>query len=166
MNKDLNQRVEEAVRLFHEGYNCAQSVVAAFADLYGMERNLALRAASSFGGGIGRMRLTCGAACGLFMLVGLATGATDGADREGKSHNYALVQQMAEQFRAAAGSLTCAELLALRADAKHDDPQAAPRTEAYYRGRPCEYMVRLAATLFANYLTDHPAAVAAKAHDA
>ena len=72
------ERVDKAVELFKEGYNCAQSVVAAFADLYGFTQEQAFRMAASFGGGIGRMRETCGAACGLFLLAGLETGAVEG----------------------------------------------------------------------------------------
>lgn len=75
-------RVAKAIALFKEGYNCSQSVVAAFADEYGFTREQALRMAASFGGGIGRMRETCGAACGMFLLAGLETGATEGSDRE------------------------------------------------------------------------------------
>ena len=89
------ERIEKAVSLFKEGYNCSQSVVAAFADMYGFNTEQALKMASAFGGGIGRMRETCGAACGLFMLAGLEKGAVDGADREGKAATYALVQELA-----------------------------------------------------------------------
>ena len=71
-----NERIEKAVALFKEGFNCSQSVVAAFADKYGFTHEQALKMSASFGGGIGRMRETCGAACGLFMLAGLETGAT------------------------------------------------------------------------------------------
>ncbi len=147
---DMNRRVDEAVALFKQGYNCSQSVVAAFADLYGFTAEQAFRMAASFGGGIGRMRQTCGAACGLFQLVGLDCGAVDGADREGKSHNYAVVQQLAADFERINGSLICAELLGLKT--KETSPQAEPRTEKYYQKRPCVEMVRTAAQLFAKYL--------------
>ena len=93
------ERIDKAVALFKEGYNCSQSVVAAFADQYGFTFEQALRMSASFGGGIGRMRETCGAACGLFMLAGLETGAIDGSDHNGKAANYALVQKLAEEFR-------------------------------------------------------------------
>lgn len=72
------ERIEKAVSLFKEGYNCSQSVVAAYADLYGFTREQALRMAASFGGGIGRMRETCGAACGMFLLAGLERSAVEG----------------------------------------------------------------------------------------
>ena len=80
----MKDRVEKAVELFKSGYNCSQSVVAAFADMYGFTQEQALRMSASFGGGIGRMRQTCGAACGMFLLAGLEKGAVDGKDREAK----------------------------------------------------------------------------------
>lgn len=153
----MEPRVQRAVELFKQGYNCSQSVVAAYADLYGFTLEQALRMSSSFGGGIGRMRQTCGAACGMFMLVGLDCGAVDGADREGKSHNYAEVQRLAEEFRKVNGSLICAELLGLK-DTPARNPQAEARTESYYKKRPCAKMVETAAILFANYLSEKSAA--------
>lgn len=93
------ERIEKAVSLFREGYNCSQSVVAAFADMYGFTPEQALKMASAFGGGIGRMRETCGAACGMFMLAGLEKGAVVGADRESKAATYALVQELAAKFK-------------------------------------------------------------------
>lgn len=146
----MEERIQLAVSLFKEGYNCSQSVVLAFADLYGIDRNTALRFSASFGGGIGRMRMTCGAACGLFQLVGLETGAIEGDDREGKSANYAAVQHMAEQFSKENGSLICAELLGLNQNTPLSS-QAEPRTDAYYKKRPCAMMVETAARLFANF---------------
>ena len=111
--ENMEERIELAVSLFKEGYNCSQSVVAAFADLYGFTREQALKMSASFGGGIGRMRQTCGAACGLFMVAGLETGCTEGKNREGKEANYKLVQELAEEFRRRNGSIVCAELLGL-----------------------------------------------------
>ena len=153
MNKYEN-RIERAVALFKSGYNCSQSVVAAFADLYGFTEEQALRMSASFGGGIGRMRQTCGAACGMFLLAGLDTGAVDAEDRVGKSHNYEVVQQLAERFKAENGSLICAELLGLSTTAAHRDTQAEPRTDLYYKKRPCVEMVETAARIFANYLKE------------
>lgn len=147
---NMEERIEKAVSLFKSGYNCSQSVVAAFADVYGFTEEQALRMAASFGGGIGRMRLTCGAACGLFMLAGLETGAVRGDDREGKAANYALVQQLAEEFKKRNGSLTCAELLGLKKPEGVSMPEA--RTEQYYAKRPCARMVEEAARIWVEYL--------------
>ena len=147
----IEERIEKSVALFKEGYNCSQSVVAAFADRYGFTREQALRMSASFGGGIGRMRETCGAACGLFMLAGLETGAVDGADREGKAANYALVQQLAEEFKKRNGALKCADLLGLsKKEPVVSTPEA--RTPQYYAKRPCVKMVEEAARIWCEYL--------------
>ena len=145
------ERIEMAVSLFKEGFNCSQSVVAAFADKYGFTREQALKMSASFGGGIGRMRETCGAACGLFMLAGLETGATEGADRDGKAANYALVQELAEEFKQRNGALRCADLLGLsKKEPVVSTPEA--RTDQYYAKRPCVKMVEEAARIWCEYL--------------
>lgn len=154
MNKD--ERIALAVEYFHKGFNCSQAVCAAFADLYGFTEEQALRMAASFGGGIGRMRETCGAACGMFLLAGLDCGATQGEDRDGKAHNYAVVQQLAETFRQRNGSLICAELLGLRPMGSLPAPvigetQPEERTAAYYVKRPCAQKVEEGARIFAEY---------------
>ena len=140
------ERISRATELFKSGYNCSQSVVAAFADMYGFTEEQALRMAASFGGGIGRMRETCGAACGMFLLAGLEKGAI-----EGKAANYALVQELAAEFKKRNGSLNCGELLGLKKKAPvSSEPEA--RTEQYYAKRPCSKMVEEAARIWAEYL--------------
>lgn len=148
----MEERIEKAIGLFKEGYNCSQSVVAAFADLYGFTNEQALKMSASFGGGIGRMRQTCGAACGLFMLAGLETGCTEGKDREGKEANYKVVQELAEEFRKRNGSLICAELLGLSKTAPTPTTPEA-RTTEYYKKRPCVKMVEEAARIWCEYLS-------------
>ena len=147
----MEERIEKAVALFKEGYNCSQSVVAAFADIYGFTQEQALKMAASFGGGIGRMRQTCGAACGLFMVAGLETGCTDGRDKDGKEANYKVVQQLAEEFRKRNGSLICAELLGLAKNTP-TPPTPEARTGEYYKKRPCVKMVEEAARIWCEYL--------------
>lgn len=150
---DKEKRIARAVAFFKDGYNCAQSVTAAFADLYGFTEEQAFKMAASFGGGIGRMRQTCGAACGMFLLVGLESGATDGADRSGKSRNYAIVQELARRFENESGSLICAELLGLKLKTPIVS-EAEARTSEYYAKRPCARMVETAARLFADFLEE------------
>lgn len=149
----MEERVQKAVELFKKGYNCSQSVCAAFADMYGYTEEQALKMSASFGGGIGRMRMTCGAACGMFLLAGLETGCTDGANREGKEANYRLVQQLADKFVQENGSLICAELLRLDRK-KYDNPTPEARTDEYYKKRPCVQTVETAARIWAGYLQE------------
>ena len=147
---ELNKRIERAEELFLQGYNCSQSVVVAFADLYGFTEEQALHMSASFGGGIGRMRETCGTACGLFMLAGLEKCALKGEDRASKAENYAMVQQLAEEFRRRNGALRCADLLRL---GKDTPVVATPeqRTPEYYQKRPCPKLVRTAAEIWVEF---------------
>ena len=147
----MEERIEKAVALFKEGYNCSQSVVAAFADMYGFTQEQALKMGASFGGGIGRMRQTCGAACGLFLVAGLETGCTEGHNPQGKEANYKVVQELAEEFRKRNGSLICAELLGLAKNAPTPTTPDA-RNGEYYKKRPCVKMVEEAARIWCEYL--------------
>lgn len=144
------ERIEKAITLFRSGYNCSQAVTAAFADRYGLTESQALLISASFGGGIGRMRQTCGAACGIFLLAGLETGSVAPEDKAQKAANYALVQELAKEFVHRNGSLTCGELLGL----KKPEGTAIPeeRTERYYAKRPCVRIVEEAARIWTEYL--------------
>lgn len=150
-------RIERAHDLFLKGYNCAQSVTAAFADIYGISEEQALKISSSFGGGIGRMRLTCGAACAMFLLAGMETGTADPTNREAKARNYAVVRQLADEFKEQNGSMTCSELLQLTQKEKSAVP--SERTPDYYRKRPCSKLVRCAAKIYSDFL-EHQAQTA------
>ena len=151
--QQLDERVARAVENFMAGYGCCQSVVAAFADLYGLDDTLAKKIAAGFGGGVGRLRMMCGAVSGIVMLVGLDCGQTEGSDREGKSACYKVIQELLAQSREQNGSLICAEILGLKGyDKAPCSYIASPRTTEYYKSRPCAAKVESAARIFANYL--------------
>ena len=128
---------QRARALFLEGYNCAQSVFCAFTDVTGLDMDTAARLASSFGGGMGRLREVCGTVSAALMVLGMAQGYTDPADPQAKKDHYARVRAFAERFREAEGSIICRELLAkANVDAAPGgDPEA--RTPEYYKKRPC-----------------------------
>lgn len=151
--QQLDERVTRAVENFMAGYGCCQSIVAAFADLYGLDDTLAKKIAAGFGGGVGRMRMMCGAVSGIVMLVGLHCGQTEGSNREGKSACYKVVQELLEQSRQQNGSLICAEILGLKGYEKASCSYiASPRTAEYYKSRPCAAKVESAARIFADFL--------------
>lgn len=153
MGKDLEERIQKAVEFFMQGYGCCQSVVAAFADLYGLDNEMALRIAAGFGGGVGRMRLMCGTCSALVILVGLEKGQTHGEDHEGKAACYQLVRQLLEAFKQRNGSIICAELLQMQGvKAETNTAQPDERNAEYYRVRPCARKVESAARVFAEYL--------------
>ena len=152
-NEEIDERVARAVDYFMQGYGCCQSVVAAFSDLYGLDETMAKRIAAGFGGGVGRMRMMCGAVSGIVMLVGLDCGQTEGSDREGKSACYKVVQELLEKSRQENGSLICAEILGIKGYEKAQSSYvASARTAEYYKTRPCAAKVESAARIFAEYL--------------
>ena len=133
-DQELDERVARAVDNFMAGYGCCQSVVAAFADIYGLDDTQAKKIAAGFGGGVGRLRMMCGAVSAIVMLVGLDCGQTEGSDREGKSACYKVVQQLLAQSEAVNGSLICAEILGIKWHEKaHSNYVASARTAEYYR---------------------------------
>lgn len=134
---------QRALANFHEGYSCAQSVFAAVADELDMPRATALRLASGMGAGIGRMRLTCGAFSGLVLAAGYAHG-NQTPDPGDKEKIFALVRELAAEFEAEFGSLSCRELLHL-APGLIEGPRPGDRTASYYEGRPCEACIAFCA---------------------
>lgn len=151
MKQELEERVQRAVELFMNGYGCCQSVVAAFADMYGLDDQMSKRVCAGFGGGVGRMRMMCGTVSGLVVLAGLEKGQTEGDDKDGKAACYKLVQDLLARFREEKGSLICSELLQLRID--HPVTHVPDERNAeYYRVRPCARNVECAARIFAEYL--------------
>lgn len=151
--KEIEKRSEQAVAYFKQGYNCAQSVYMAYADVFGMDKDLAARIIAPLGGGMGRLREVCGAVSGMFLVAGLKHPADNPADHDAKTRNYAAVQRLAEKFRQQNGSIVCRELLGLAV--RKDDPTPEPRTDAYYKRRPCAEYVRIAATLAGEELNEN-----------
>ena len=153
MSQDLEDRIQRAVELFMSGYGCSQSVVAAFADLYGLDETMAKRIAAGFGGGVGRMRMMCGTVSGLVILAGLDCGQTEGDDREGKAACYKVVQELLETFKQRNGTIICAELLGLNGCPVVKTTYVPDERNAeYYKKRPCAQKVESAARIFAEYL--------------
>ena len=143
---------ERAAELFLQGYNCAQAVAVAFCDVTGLEPDFTARMASSFGGGMGRMREICGAVSGMLMVAGLVYGYDIPGDDVSKKKHYALVQNLAGQFRQEVGSIVCREIL----KNPPSDPNPTPRTAELYAKRPCARMVILAGRILDAYMAENP----------
>ncbi len=155
LSPSLESRIQQAVEYFMQGYGCNQAVVAAFADLYGIDKDTALRIGAGFGGGIGRLRMICGAASAMVTLVGLQCGSTDPADNNAKAHCYEMVRLLLDRFKERNSSIICAEILA--------NSKCSPSTEShvpdernaeYYKARPCARKVESAARIFAEWLEE------------
>lgn len=145
-------RKEAAEDNFMQGYNCAQAVVLAFADILPVDADTLMRLSSSFGGGMGRLREVCGAVSGMFIVAGILRGYSGPETAAVKSGHYARIQKLAGEFEQKYGSIVCRELLGL--NVKHDTPEASPRTPDFYTSRPCLAIIGDAAAILEKLLSE------------
>lgn len=149
---------ERAAQLFLNGYNCSQAVVGAFADDIDIDFDTAVRLASSFGGGMGRLREVCGTFSGILIVLGLKLGYDEPGNIEKKTAHYKLVQEAAAMFREKNGTIVCRELLGLKL--KPGEPDSfvpEKRTKEYYKKRPCAKIVGDAAEICEEILKQYSA---------
>ncbi len=146
-------RAERAKEYFMQGYACSQAVALAFADVTGIDESTLKRITLPFGGGLGRLRLTCGAVSGMATVVG-AVFTQEERTPENKKEVYAIVQEVCEKFKAENGSLICGELLAGVNVPVEIGGSAEARTHEYYKKRPCTELVYCAADILEKYLTE------------
>ena len=144
----MSEHAALARKLFFEGYNCSQAVFCAFCDVTGLDMDAAARMASSFGGGLGRLREVCGAVSGAALALGILKGYSDPGDYDAKKAHYVRVQEFARRFREANGAIVCRELLG--GAQAGGAPEA--RSDAFYRKRPCPNLVVSAAEILDDML--------------
>lgn len=144
-------RIEKAEKLFKSGYNCSQAVVGAFCGDLGADFDTLMKTAEPLGGGLGRMRLTCGAVSGMAMLAGLKYSKAKPGDIETKTKIYEVVRKMAGEFKEQNGSIICSELLGAMKP-KDDGARAEARTDDFYKKRPCVKCITDCARIAEKYL--------------
>lgn len=150
---DAEERACRARENFTNGYNCAQSVAMAFADVFGeqgVSPDVVARLSSPFGGGMGRLREVCGAVSAMLMVLGVVEGYDDPTTFDAKMELYQKVQRLAGEYRAQNGSIICRELLGL--DEGPSEARPERRTDEYYKRRPCAELCASAARTLAEYL--------------
>ena len=140
---------EKAKELFKQGYNCAQAVVGAFAEDFGLDMETLMKLSSSFGGGMGRLREVCGAVSGMLMVLNAVEGYTSPTDNVAKMELYAKVQTLAGKFKEKNGSIICREIVN---DSVTSTPVPTERNAEFYKKRPCGEYVEMAADIIADYL--------------
>ncbi|MBQ6230346.1 MAG: C_GCAxxG_C_C family protein [Eubacterium sp.] len=147
-------RREMAMDNFKKGYNCSQSIVLAFEDMLPVDGAEMLKLASSFGGGMGRLREVCGSVSGIFMIAGLLYGYDGPETGQVKADHYARIQELAHRFEEKHGTIICREMLGL--NVRHDIPVPEARTNEYYKKRPCTEIIGDAAEILEQYISENP----------
>lgn len=124
-------RAEKAKNNFLNGLNCTQAILLAFADLIDVPEETLKAVGLPMGGGMGRLRQTCGTVTGAAMCLGLLF------PEKSKGEMYALVQELAKRFAEKNGSYNCGELLTGAGIRTDSSPNPSQRTAEYYKKRPC-----------------------------
>ena len=121
----MSIREDEAVKLFANGYNCAQAVLGAFCEGSELDRNMAFKLANGFGGGV-RCGELCGAALGAILAIGLKCGFYVEGDFSQKGYCNKKSHEYIENFRKENGSVICRDLLGIdvRCPSDHLTPSA------------------------------------------
>lgn len=136
---------KRAVELFQQGYNCSQSVFAAFHDELGLDFDTALRLTSSMGGGMARLREVCGVVTAMFLAAGMKYGYTDPKDAVAKAEHYTRIQDLAKRFEREHNSILCRDLLGLTH--RRDNPVPDPSEADAHRSGPCVGYIACAARM-------------------
>ena len=146
-------RAEKAKDLFYQGYACSQAVVLAFSDIVDIDEKTIKKISLPFGGGIGRMRLTCGAFSGMLMIASMIFSNYEDVE-ENKIKTYEIVQELAKRFEQANQTLSCEGLLEIAKIEVEKSGNPEHRTEEYYKKRPCGNLVYSAASILEQYLIE------------
>ena len=147
----MSEKSEKAKELFKSGYICSQAVLGVFCEELGLDFETAMKLASSFGGGMGRMREVCGTVSGMFMAAGLAFASASDSPLE-KGEHYKRIQELAKRFRDKNGSIICRELL--QGIESSTAPTPSERTQNYYKKRPCVELVGDSVEIFEEFLKE------------
>lgn len=106
---ERTERVEKVLANHKKGYNCAQSVVCAYCDVFGIDEKTAFRMSEAYGLGMGDMD-TCGAVTAMAMLTGMKESDGNTSAPATKKVCYQKMKQMIEEFKNKNGSINCREL--------------------------------------------------------
>jgi C_GCAxxG_C_C family probable redox protein len=102
-------RIEKAEELFNQGLNCSQAMLTVFGSPFGIDPERAKQLGRAFGGGMGRLALTCGALTGAVMVLGLAKDHP--VEAEARELSFGKVRELFQRFEARYGTTLCKELL-------------------------------------------------------
>jgi|WetSurMetagenome_2_1015567.scaffolds.fasta_scaffold280931_2 C_GCAxxG_C_C family probable redox protein len=138
------EKSEQAAGYMRAGFNCAQSVVKTFAPEAGAPEVAAVRMAASFGGGMGRNGLVCGAVTGAAIILGARYGFSELPESGARDKAYDKVNALIEQFQKENGSVLCRELLSI--DPKNPEDWKRARDSGAFINR-CPLFVQSASRI-------------------
>lgn len=147
------KRAEVAKDLFNKGYACCQAIALAFNDLTNIKYEDMEKMTLGLGGGVSRLRLTCGVVTGMAIIISSIFSNCENS-QENKEYVYSLMQELGDRFLKQEGSYNCKELLEKAKLEVEIGGKPEERTNEYYQKRPCGKLVYNAAIILEEYLTE------------
>ncbi len=144
----MNQS-QSALAWYKDGFSCSQAVLASYGEQFGLDRDLALKLACGFGGGMGGMGKTCGSVTGAFMVIGLKYGRIEKKDKQARIKTHDLVREFVHRFESIHGSIKCNVLLGV--DMRTPEGAKLARDKKLYTSR-CPRFIRDAITIIDDIL--------------
>lgn len=144
-------KVEKALDLYANNFNCSQAVLTAFAKDFGLSEELTLRLGTAFGGGARNAQM-CGAISGALMVLGLKFGHFEAQNQEQKSRNYAISADFTNRFKNKYGSIVCKDLL--EADLTTEEGKAKIAEKNLFRTL-CPKVIQSAVEILEEVISDY-----------
>ncbi len=146
-----SNRANMALEYSNAGFNCAQSTFLAFEDMLNMDFETMAKISSSFGGGLG-MGDVCGVVSAMAMVMGLLYGFELPDSPKTKQAHYDTMKTLIHKFKAETGSHICSELLGIDGKCLFTPTK---RSEEYWNGRPCKYLIVRAVEMLEEYINSN-----------
>lgn len=105
----MGDKTKTAADLFSSGYNCAQAILAAFCESYGLDRATALKLTSGLSGGCPGDLYS--AVSGATMVIGLKHGQSSLEDKSASQACYLKTNEYLSRFREKNASAIWQELI-------------------------------------------------------
>jgi len=107
----MSKLQNNAAEYFKSGFNCAQSVLATYANRFNIDEEVSRRISCGFGGGMGKLQETCGAVTGAIMVIGLCNCEKFEDNDDRKSHTYSMVREFDTMFKEIYGTTNCKSII-------------------------------------------------------
>lgn len=112
----MQSRKEKAIELHNKGYNCAQSVACAFADVTDADEEAIFKMTEGFGLGMGCMEATCGAISGATVILGMMNSTANLEKPDSKAATYKMSRELVQSFKSKNHSIVCKDLKGIEND--------------------------------------------------
>jgi C_GCAxxG_C_C family probable redox protein len=146
------KKVDNALLNFKDGLNCSQCVLLAFSDELGLEKNLSVKIASGFGGGMCQGEI-CGAVTGAVIALNLKYGNDKAEDNEAKEKIYQAIRLFSERFENINGSIICKDLIGI--DLKQKENKILARKRGIFKEK-CPEFIEDSIAILENLILNDP----------